>query len=224
MNKTKIILPLLVFIALAPSACLARLNGEKADDVKVKLYFKHAPEWKDYIKVLEQKTDSDGVLKAKNALEGWYKVEIAKDDQVSGQSIAVKLKVLTEKGQYTKDAKVKLYTKVGDTKYFIKEVSTDEKGYMTSEGLLSGHEYYIEVNAKKDELSNFSKEATQPRIKARAKKIGENKKGDKWLQGLFTQTDENKILNVGKIQEGFYKFELKLKLLFYRTNLLELVV
>lgn len=207
--KTKRILILLVIVLLAPSFCFAKLNGEKADEVKVNLYYKRSPVWKDYVKALEQKTNSDGVLKARNVLEGWYKIKIDDDDQKSGQSIAVKLRVLSEKSKYVKNAKVKLYTKVGDDKYFIKEVDTDKNGYFETEGLVSGHEYYIEVNTGKNDIRNFSKKPNQPRIKALAKKIGIKKKGEKWLQALYARTDENQVLDVGKIQQGFYKFSLK---------------
>lgn len=177
--------------------------------MKMNLYFKRSPVWKDYVKALEQRTNSDGVLEAENVLEGWYKIKIDEDEQESDQSIAVKLKVLTIKGQYVENAKVKLYTKIGDTKYFIKEVDTDEEGYIESEGLLSGHEYYIEVNPGKYDLRNFNRIMNQPRIKVKAKKIGENKEGENWLQGLYAQTDENQTLDAGKIQEGTYKFSLR---------------
>lgn len=209
MNKTKIILPLLAFIILTPNICLAETSGEKADDVQVKVYFKRSPEWKDYVKVLAKKTTSKGVLEAENVPEGWYKMEIAEKDERSNQRLAVRLKVLTKKGQYVRNAKVKLYAKVGDAKIFVTEIETDERGWFEKEGLISGHEYYIEINAEGNQIRNFSEKSNQPRIKAKAKKIGENKGGEKWIWGLYTQTDENQILDVKKIQEGYYKFDIK---------------
>lgn len=210
MNKVKMLLLILLFATImAPSSCFA-LSGIKTDNITVKLYFKRSPEWKNYVKALTKDTDSKGVLEAKNVLEGWYKPVIEDNDIEDGQRLAVHLQMLNEKGQFLKNAEVKMYTKnSSDEKIYIKTVNTDEKGWIESEGLVSGHEYYLEVNSDKDEIRKYSKRDNQPRIKVKGKKIGNKKQGENWIQGLYTRTDENQILDVGKIQEGYYEFYLK---------------
>lgn len=211
MNKIKKILPLLLLmLVVAPSSCLASINGLKTNNVTVKLYFKRSPEWKDYVKVAIKDTDFNGVLEAKNVLEGWYKPVIIDKDTENGQKLAVRLRMLNEEGQRIKNAQVKMYIKsLSGVKTYIKTVDTDENGWVESEGLVSGREYYLEVVADKDEISNFSKKANQPRIKVKAKKIGKNKEGENWIQGFYSRVNEQQILEVGKIREGYYKFSLK---------------
>lgn len=200
---------MLMFIALVPGSCWASVSGTKTDNVTVKLYFKRSPEWKKYVKTLTKDTNSDGVLKAENVLEGWYKPVIVDEDTEAGQYLAVKLRMLNVDGQYVKNTKVKMYIKIGDSKIYVKTVDSDERGWIESEGLTSGSEYYLEVDNDKDEIAKFSQKLNQPRIKAKVKKVGKNKKGENWIQGLYTRTDKNQTLDVGKIQEGFYKFFLK---------------
>ena len=209
MTNIKKLFLVALFMALMPSACFASLNGVKTNNVTVKLFFKRSPEWRHYVKVLTERTTSKGVLKAKNVLEGWYKPEIIKKDKKAGQSLAVKLKMLNEDGHYVKNAKVKMYMKIGGSKFYVKTVKTDKKGWIESEGLTSGNEYYLAVKNNKNEISKFSKKLDQPRIMAMAEKVGKNKEGAKWIKGIYTNTDKNQTLNVGKIQGGYYKFSLK---------------
>ncbi|PID52756.1 MAG: hypothetical protein CR972_00140 [Candidatus Moraniibacteriota bacterium] len=201
MKKLFLIGACLVFFV--PTVALG-VSGTNIDETYVKIKTKQGGEWFTTRKV---KTDDDGVLRLKDVLPGKYKFTVDNDDEKSGQSLGLELRMQDEKGRRIKDKiDVKLYAYINNTKTFIKTVKTDKKGWLDIEGVSLNMIYELNV---KDNGSVKSKDGLA-RIKTKAKI-----KGSDWFQSSYDRLEAdnsgktNGVLEMKNVIPGKYKFKLK---------------
>jgi 5-hydroxyisourate hydrolase-like protein (transthyretin family) len=199
----KAFVALFVFCAFvaAPLVTSAKLDGINTNRVKVKVYTKQGGDW---FRALTTRTDGDGVLKFKNALPGWYKMEIDDDDVTTGQYLAVKLRMTDVKGRKLKEkTDVDLYYKnSNDQEIFIQTVDTDKDGWFKMENLSPDVEYKLEIS--KRDTSHVSKKDNCVRIKTKTKVDDSD-----WFYSKYDRTDENKVFEAENVLPGKYKFKYK---------------
>lgn len=188
-----------VAFLVAPLATDA-LSGTNANRVKVKVYTKQGGDW---FRALTQRTDNDGVLKFKNALPGWYKMVVDDDDEASGQTLAVQLRMTDVKGRKLKEkTDVDLYYDNNGTDTLISTIETDDDGWLKVSGLTPGIEYKMDISD--NDMSSVSKRDGKARIKVKAK----IDKSD-WFPSAYKRTDESMILELENVLPGKYKFKYK---------------
>lgn len=188
---------------LVPAIALG-VSGTNANNTYVKIETKQGGEWFTARKV---KTDSDSSLRLKDVLPGKYRFVIDEDDQESGQTLGLELRMKDEKGKNIKDdTDVDAYIYIGDTKVFINTFETDDKGWLDLEGITPGVVYELDV---KDD-GKVKKKDNLPRIKTKTK-IDD---GD-WFSSSYDRLDPdpsgatNGILEMTNVIPGKYKFKLK---------------
>ena len=194
---------LALFVAAAflvvPFATKA-LSGTNANNVKVKVYAKQGGDW---FRALTRRTDNDGVLKIKNVLPGWYRMEIDDDDVTSGQDLAVQLRMTDVKGRRLKEeTDVDVYYDNAGTETFYSTFETDDDGWLKISGLIPDLEYKMDIS--KNDMSSVSKKDGMARIKVKAK----IDKSD-WFPSAYQRTDENMVLELENVLPGKYKFKYK---------------
>ena len=205
-NKTmkhpkKIVTSLLALaaIALAPVATNA-LSGTNADDVEVDVKAKYEGEW---FTALNMNADDDGVLRIKNVTPGWYKFIVDDDDEESGQTLAVQLRMLDNDGRKLKEkTDIELSYKANDIEVPIGTVETDDDGWLEIEGLSPDTPYELKIDENDD--SHVSKKDGEVRIKVKAK-IDESD----WFPAVYRRTKNNRVLKVENVLPGKYKFKYK---------------
>jgi 5-hydroxyisourate hydrolase-like protein (transthyretin family) len=175
------------------------VSGTNVDNLKIKAYTKQGEKW---FKASTSRTDSHGVLTKERILPGWYKFKVRGEDEKSGQTLAVKLRMLDTDGKkITEKSNVDLYYKdTAGTKIFINRIETDKKGWVNLSGLSFDTEYKLDV---KDDAS-LSKKDNKIRIKVSAKIDGSD-----WFRSRYKRTDETGVLNVEDVLPGKYKFKYK---------------
>jgi len=176
------------------------VSGTNADNVRVKVYAEQGDEW---FRALTRRTDSDGVLTIKNVLPGWYKMVIDEDDQTSGQTLAVKLRMLGPEGKKIRErTPVDLYAMVGETKVAINTVNTDTRGWIELSGLSSGVKYLLDIDEK--DASSLSSKDGRARIKVKTKVDGSD-----WFVSAYKRTDTAMVFEAKNVIPGYYKFSYK---------------
>ena len=200
MNKNVLKMTVLVIggFLVFPLATQA-LSGVHADDVKVKLYTEQGGDW---FRAMTIRADSHGVVEAKNVLPGWYKIKVNDDDATSGQTFAVRVRMLDLDGRRLKeDTNVDLYYDNNGTKTLVGTVETDDDGWLETSGLSADVEYKFEMSDHDD--SHVSSDDGEVRVKVKAK-IDESD----WFASYYDVT-ENNILEVQNVLPGKYKFKYK---------------
>ena len=185
-----------LFVAL-PFYAFA-LSGTNANGVKVKIYAELGDDW---FRASTKHTDSHGVLELKDAVPGWYRMEVDDDDVEAGQTLAARIRMRDKDGARIKDkTDVEAYMDIGGTKTLVATYETDKSGWIEMSGVTSGSEYYLDV----DEDFSVSKKDGKPRIKVKAKVDDSN-----WFRALYKRTDENKVLEIEHVLPAKYKFKYK---------------
>jgi len=178
--------------------CVNAFGGTSADSVEVEIYAELGDDW---FQVATKRTDSHGVLELKDAIPGWYRMEIDEDDQETGQTLAARIKMRDRDGARIKEkTDVDAYMEIGGTKTLVATYRTDKSGWIDMEGITSGTEYYLDV----DEDFHVSKREDQPRIKVKAK-VDDSE----WFQAVYKRTDPGRILEVENVLPAKYKFKYK---------------
>lgn len=178
----------------------AGISGTNADHVTVTVKTKQGGEW---ITARKEKTDTHGVLTLKGALPGKYKFIIDRDDVQSGQTLALKIKLLDENGRQANDERldVNVYVYAGATKILAAATRSDKDGWLDLVGVTSGTTYELDV---KDHATLRGKHG-KPRIKMKAKIDGSN-----WFTAAYKRT-KGGVLKVEDVLPGKYKFSYKRK-------------
>lgn len=174
------------------------VSGTNVDNLKIKAYTKQGEKW---FKASTSRTDSHGVLTKERILPGWYKFKVRGEDEKSGQTLAVKLRMLDADGKkITEKSDVDLYYKdAAGTKIAISTVETDKKGWIELSGLSFDTEYKLDV---KDEASLSHKDKVRIKVKAKID-------GSDWFVSRYKRVDETGALNVEDVLPGKYKFKYK---------------
>lgn len=177
------------------------LSGTNASDTKVKIYTEQGGDW---FRTLTLKTDSHGVLEAKNMLPGWYKAEVNEGDEKAGQTVALKARMLDLSGRRLKEkTNVDLFYKTAEgVKTFIGAVETDDSGWLEVSGLSADVEYKFEFT--ENDNASLSSEDGETRIKCKAQI-----EDSEWFPAFYGRTDENQVLEVINVLPGKYKFKYK---------------
>jgi 5-hydroxyisourate hydrolase-like protein (transthyretin family) len=177
------------------------LSGIHADDTRVKLYSEQGDDW---FRALTERTDSDGVLELKNVLPGWYEARINDDDETSGQTVAIKARMLDLDGRRLKEeTNVDLFHETATgVKTPMGTVETDEDGWLKVSPLSADVKYKFELSDNDD--SSIGHKDGKTRIKCKAKIDDSN-----WFSSYYGRTDENQVLEVINVLPGKYKFKYK---------------
>ena len=175
------------------------ISGTAVNNLKIKTYTKQGGEW---FKASTSRTDSHGILTKERVLPGWYKFKVRSEDEESGQSLAVKLRMLDSDGKkITEKSEIDLYYKdATGTKIPISTVETDKKGWIELSGLSFDTDYKLDV---KDDAS-LSQKDNKTRIKVSAKIDSSD-----WFRSRYKRTDETGTLQVEDVLPGKYKFKYK---------------
>ena len=188
---------------ILPTTTLA-VSGTNIDDTYVEIHTKQGGEWFVARKV---KTDNDSSLRLKDVLPGKYKFELDDDDQKSGQTLGLELKMKDEDGKNIKEkTEVDAYIYIGDSKVFINTFKTDKSGYLDLEGITTGMVYELKVKGD----GKVSKGDNLARIKVKTKIDGSD-----WFYSSYDQFDidpsglTNGILEITDVLPGKYKFKIK---------------
>jgi uncharacterized surface anchored protein len=200
-HTKKIALSLLALAALVfvPAATRA-LSGTNVNDVKLDVKAKLGGDW---FVALNMHTDKNGVVRIKNVTPGWYKFIIDEDDEESGQTFAVQLKMLDNDGRKLKEkTDVELSAEISGTEVAIGTVETDKDGWLEVEGLSSDVPYELKISDK--DKSHLSKKDGEVRIKVKAKIDHSD-----WFPTAYKRTKENRVLEVENVLPGKYKFKYK---------------
>jgi len=85
----------------------------------------------------------NNVLEEINVLPGKYKFRAV--NKPAGQSFILHIRLLNKKGKKARNSKVKIYAYINNTKKIIGEVQTDNDGWVSLPGVLTGMTYKIRV-------------------------------------------------------------------------------
>ncbi len=201
--KNMILFFLAFSLAFLPFTTMA-ISGKNAKNVYVEINTKQGNKW---FTARNVKTDKDSSLKLKDVLPGKYKFELDKKDRKSGQTLALKLKMLDKNGKKIKGkAKIDAYIYVGDIKIFINTFKTNKNGYLNLEGIIPNTVYELKVkdNGKISKKNNLARIKTKTKI---------NK--SKWFTSSYKRLDSdttgltNGILKMTNVLPGKYKFKIK---------------
>lgn len=175
------------------------VSGTRVDNLKIKAYTKQGGKW---FKASTSRTDSHGVLTKERILPGWYKFKQRTEDKKSGQTLAVKLRMLDPDGKkITEKSNIDLYYKTASgTNVLIGRVETDKKGWLELSGLAFDTEYKLDVR----DNASLSRKDNKVRIKVKAKIDGSD-----WFQCRYKRTDTTGTLEVEDVLPGKYKFKYK---------------
>ncbi|HHX58848.1 MAG TPA: hypothetical protein GX706_03725 [Candidatus Moranbacteria bacterium] len=200
MRKIKATMILLAAaLVVVPFASSQAVSGKNISDTRIVVKAKQGGKW---FKSLEEKTGKNGVLKVKNVLPGQYKFELKnKKDAKDGQFLALKLRVLDEKGRkFTKKTAVEVSTNVSGKDVLIAKVTTNKKGEFELENVPLDMEYKIKVA----DSSKVKKKSDKARIKTKAKI-----EKSKWFPNRYQRTDRSYTYKVSDVLPGKYKFKYK---------------
>lgn len=198
MKRNLIVALIVVGVVVALPLCVSALSGTNAGDVKVKIYAELGDDW---FKVATKHADQHGVLELKNAIPGWYRMEIDEDDVESSQSLAARIRMRDRDGARIKDStEVKAYMDIGGVKTQVATYETDKSGWFEMSGVASEAEYYLDV----EEDFSVSDKDGKPRIKVKAK-VDDSE----WFRAMYKRTDENKVLEIENVLPAKYKFKYK---------------
>jgi hypothetical protein len=186
----------LLFIPLSTKA----VQGLNADDARIKIYTEQGDDW---FRAITTRANKEGVVEVKDVLPGWYRMEIDEDNVKNTQYLGVRLRMLDKDGKrLNEETSVDLYVKLNGDKIFIGKIETDERGWLETEGLVSGYEYKLEFD-KTDSASLHEKEGS-PRVKVKAKI-----RDSEWFNCFYERTNDAKVLEVRDVLPGYYKFSYK---------------
>jgi 5-hydroxyisourate hydrolase-like protein (transthyretin family) len=193
-----IMLAVLVSIsALSVPKATQALSGTNLKKTKIKVNTRQGGDW---FLARVKKTNDRSVLEVKDVLPGRYKMSVSKGDQKSGQTLAVRLRMLDDEGRRVGDGvDVDLSVYVDSEKVFVATVKTEEDGWLQVSGLSLDTQYELDV---KDD-GKLSKKKNEARIKT-SSKINRSK----WFVGANKQT-EKKVLKAEGVLPGTYKFNSK---------------
>lgn len=176
-------------------------SGTNSGDARVKIYAEQGDDW---FRALTLRTDYTGVLEIENMLPGWYKAEVDEVDEKSGQTVALKAKMLDLDGrEIDQDTTFDLYYKdTNDESVSIGSVETDDEGWLRVAGLSADTEYKFSIDERDN--SSLSQKDGKVRIKCKAKVDQSD-----WFPAYYGRTDENRVLEIENILPGRYKFKYK---------------
>ncbi len=176
-------------------------SGTDTSNARVKIYAEQGNDW---FRALTARADYTGVLELKNMLPGWYEAKVDTEDQKSGQTVALKARMLDLDGRRLKEkTNVDLfYETAAGVKTAISTVETDKDGWLKVAGLNPDVKYKFEFSDNDD--SSVSKKDNKTRIKCKAQ-IDDSD----WFSAYYGRTDENQVLEVINVLPGKYKFKYK---------------